>query len=317
VSKPAIAAAAALALLAAGCGDAPDGPARLDGTYRLTTSAHELAGIDAPGESAENWGTWTLALRRGRFALTREGAKACTWAYGALALGKGNVMDLTVIDGGGTPPGAGANRPNDGYGFRWSRYRDVLTLRATAGRPAGRFAVKPWRRIDRTPTANDLSRRCPPPAGALEPSGAERPAGAPVPDATLELVGDLARTGPTTWVGDIASQQLGRGRLAIEGAVELPLAEPRTRLTFAARFSGGELRGCSVIAILRRPHGRYLWESSGGQITGTSPGLREYLGLPVAIRGLTTSSHLRRARIRMGSVPAEEREDGAVLRDLC
>jgi hypothetical protein len=310
-------AATALSLLAVGCGDAPDGAPRLDGIYRLTTSADELARIDAPGENAENWGTWTLVLNRGRFAFTREGAQACTWAYGALGLEKNNVMDWTVIDGGGARPAATANQPNDRYRFRWSRYRDVLTLRGLQGRSGGYFAAKPWRRVAATPSAQDLSRRCPPPAGALEPTGAERRAGSPASDATLALAGDLVNTRPTTWVGDVASEQLGRGRLAIDGDVDFSRSAPRTRLTFTARVSAGELRGCSVVVFLRRPHGRYLWESSGGQITGTSPELRRYLGLPVGVRGVTTTAHPDRVSSRVASVPPAQREGGAASRDLC
>ena len=309
--------ATALALVAVGCGHAPEGPAGLDGVYRLTTNADELARIDAPGESAGNRGTWTLVLDRARFAFTRDSDRACTWAYGALELGRGNAMDWTVIDGGATPPGAAANQPKDRYGFHWSRYRDVLTLSAAKDRPAGYFAVKPWRRVADTPTAKDLSRRCPPPAGALEPTGAERAVRSPAPDVTIALSGDLVSTRPTTWAGRVASKQLGPGRLAIEGEIEFSPSAPRTRLTFTARFSEGELRGCSIIAILRRPHGRYLWDTSGGQITGTSPELREYLGLPVGTRGITKIPHLHRVSTRLESVPAAEREGGAPSRDLC
>ena len=311
-------AAATLSLLAVGCGDAPSGAARLDGIYRLTTSADELARIDAPGEDAENWGTWTLVLDRGRFAFTREGAQACTWAYGALGLEKGNVMDWTVIDGGGARPAATANQPHDSYRFRWSRYRDVLTLSALQGRSSGYFAAKPWRRVAATPSAQELSRRCPPPAGALEPTGAERACRITVTGQGARAVGRPRQdAGPATWVGRVASKQLGPGRLAIDGDVELSRSAPRTRLTFTARFSEGELRGCAILAVLRRPHGRYLWQSSGGQITGTSPGLREYLGLPVGIRGVTTAAHLDRVSAHVESVPAAQREAGAPSRDLC
>src|SRR6476661_584128 len=227
VSRRRVLMATALSLLAIGCGSAPAGPARLDGTYRLTTSADELAGIDAPGEDAENWGTWTLVLDRGRFAFTREGGQGCTWAYGALGLEKDNVMDWTVIDGGGARLGGTANQPKDNYRFRWSRYRDVLTLSGLQGRSTGYFAAKPWRRIASAPSASELSRRCPPPASALEPTGAGRPAGSPASDATIELSGDLVRTSPTTWAGGVTSTQLGPGRLVIEGEIDFPPSAPR------------------------------------------------------------------------------------------
>lgn len=317
VSRHRVLAAVALSVVAVGCGHAPEGPAKLDGVYRLTTSGDELARFDAPAESDENWGTWTLVLNHGRFAFTRENDRVCTWAYGALELGNGHVMAWTVIDGGGTPPGAAANQPDDSYGFRWSRYQDVLTLTAAKGRPAGYFGVKPWRRIADTPTAKYLSSRCPPPAAAIEPSGAEKRARSPAPDATIELSGDLVRTPPTTWMGSVVSKQLGPGRLSIEGGTDFSPSASRTRLTFAARFSTGELRGCSITAILRRPHGRYLWESSGGQVTGTSPALREYLGLPVGIHGVTMTRRLNHMHGGLGSPPVARHEGAAETRDLC
>jgi hypothetical protein len=306
--------AAALSLFALGCGGAPDKPAQLDGVYRATTSAAELGRIDAAGESAQNWGSWTLVLDRGRFAFTRENDQACTWAYGALGRGKSNLMEWTVIDGGGSP-GAAASQPRDGYRLRWSRYRDVLTLRPANGGSAGYFAAKPWRRIAETPTPKPLSKRCPPPPGALEPTGAER--ATPAPDATIVFSGDLVRAGPTTWVGTVSSKQLGPGRLAIEGQVVLSPPRPRARLTFAARFSKGELRGCAINAILRRPHARYLWEGDGGQITGTSPALRKYLGLPGGIHGFTMIDRLNHMHGGFGSFPAGGRGVRSAPGDLC
>jgi hypothetical protein len=314
-SRRRLAVATALSLFAAGCGGGSKTPAQVDGVYRVTTSAAELAMIDAPGEDAESWGDWTLVLDRGRFAITRENDRACTWAYGALGLRKSNAMDWTVIDGGGVPPGAAANQPRDSYRFSWNRYRDVLTLDAVKGGSAGYFAAKPWRRIAETPTAHDLSRRCPPPAGALAPNGAER--ATPSRDAAIGFSGDLVRTGPTTWEGGGTSTELGRGRLTIDGNVVFQPPETRTRLTFAARFSKGELRGCAINAILRRPYGRYLWEGDGGQITGTSPALRRYLGLEVSFGGVTRTDSLTHMHGGLRTSPAAHRRRAAPPRDLC
>src|SRR5205085_661702 len=132
-----------------------------------------------------------------------------------------------------------------------------LTLSGVEGRPTGYLTAKPWRRVAATPSTEGLSRRCPPPKSALRPTGAERPAGSPASDAALALGGDLLRTRPTTWAGSVTSKQLGSGRLAIEGGIRFSPTAPRSRLTFTARFSTGELRGCSILAILRRPRGRY------------------------------------------------------------
>jgi hypothetical protein len=271
-------AALALALAANGCSDEPP---LLDGVYRATVSAKDLGAIDASGESGANLGTWTLVLNRGRFAVTQESDEACAWAYGVLALAKGNRMSWRVIDAGAVPAGAASNHPGDGYRFSWSRYRDVLTLRAPERGTAGFFAAKPWHRIAR---ANGTATRCSLPAGALQPTGAER--ATPAPDATIDFTGDLSRTGPTGWEGSGTAKPLGRGRLRIEGDVVFSRDGTRSRLTFAAGFAAGELRGCAITTVILRPHDHYLWVGEG-QITGTSPALRAYLGLAVGLGGTT------------------------------
>lgn len=299
-SSRAAALAAGIALTAIGCGGSTGGPPDLDGVYRVTTSANDLAAIEAPGERAAYWGTWTLVLHHGRFAVTQDGDQACAWAYGALRLGRGNQMSWRVIDAGALPAGAAANEPNDRYRFTWSRYRDVLTLTPSTSGAAGYFAARPWRRIAQTPTARELSPRCPPPAGALEPTGAEH--AVPAHDASFHLAGDLARSGRTTWTGVGTAKQFGRGRLTLDGDVAFGRAETRGRATFAARFVRGTVRGCVVDTVLPRPHGRYLWGGTG-QITGASPALRRYVGLEVDLNGVTMAGALARMYGSLDSPP--------------
>jgi TRAP-type transport system periplasmic protein len=142
----------------------------LDGVYQFTDTAAELQA--APGASTgdvvpENYGTWTLVLDRGRFAITQEDAQACTWGYGTFAV-KGNRMDWLFTDGGGIAPDNAANKPGEFFTFRWSLYRDMLTLAPVAGAVSPlNFRVKPWARISTTPSAAFLSKGCLPPAGAL------------------------------------------------------------------------------------------------------------------------------------------------------
>jgi hypothetical protein len=309
--------AAAVALAASSCGgDSGAAAPSLDGVYRASVSAKDLVAIDAPGESAANWGAWTLVLNRGRFALTQESDQVCAWAYGALTLGKGNLMDWRVIDASTVPAGAASTHPGDRYRFGWTRYRDLLTLSPPQRGTAGYFAAKPWRRIAQTPTAtaSDVSTRCPPPAGALEQTGAEH--ARPARDATLHFTGDLTRTGPTTWEGNATEPKLGRGHLTIEGNVSFSRAATRTRLTFAARFSAGELHGCAITTILRRPHARYLW-TGDGQITATSPALRAYLGLEVSTGGVTMTDGITRMRGGLQSIGLEYGTSTATPGQLC
>jgi hypothetical protein len=271
---------------------------RVDGVYRVTTDEKELAAVNAPGESPGNWGEWTLVLDRGRFAFVRENDRACTWAYGVDRV-EGDAMDWTVADGGGLAPGNARNEPGDRYRFKWSRYRDVLSLRPVEGARAGYFALKPWRRIAETPSGKNLGRRCPPPAAALVPTGAEdvnRRTGV-----ELDVGGNLTKTGATTWTGNVISKQLGRGRLTVDGPVVFRSPRTRSRLTFEAHFAKGDLRGCGIVDNYRRPHGRYVWDGPG-QITRTSPALRKYLGLEMRFGGILKTNDLNRVHGGFGTV---------------
>jgi TRAP-type C4-dicarboxylate transport system substrate-binding protein len=142
----------------------------VDGLWRMTTSADELARIAAPGDVVpENWGESTFALAAGRFAFTTENRDACVWAYGRYAV-KGSFVEWTVEDGGGISPNDFLNAPGERYRFRWSRYRNRLTLAAVKGAISPEpMRVKPWRLIDREPSLAALSSRCAPPREALQP----------------------------------------------------------------------------------------------------------------------------------------------------
>jgi hypothetical protein len=306
--------AAAIALVVIGCGERSGRPPTLDGVYRASISAKDLAAIDAPNEIARTWGAWTLVLNGGRFALTQDGDQGCAWFYGALGLGNHNLMNWTIIDSGAVPAVAASNQRGDRYQLRWTRYRDLLTLTAVRRGSAGYFAARPWRRIARTPTATALSTHCPPPPGALEPTGAEH--ARPSRDAAIHFTADLVKTTPTTWKGSGTEEALGRGNLTIEGEISFSRDPTRRRLTFTARFPKGELRGCMITRILRRPHARYLW-SGDGQITGASATLHAVLGLEVRLHGTTMAdapTHMH-GGLTAGSPP--QRTSTAPPGDLC
>jgi hypothetical protein len=306
--------AAAVALVAVGCGHRPGQPPSLDGVYRATIGPEDLAAINVPDESVPSAGAWTLVLDRGRFAITQDGGdQGCAWAYGALGLGARNVMRWTVIDAGAVPAAVASNQPGDRYRFGWSRFRDVLTLSRARGGVGGYFAAKPWRRVALTPAASGLSTRCPPPAGALQPTGAEH--ATPSPDAVLHLTADLVRTTSSTWRGNGRDDALGPGRLRLDGDVSFSSEQSRHGLTFAARFTGGELRGCAINTVTRRPHAHYLWEGHG-QITATSPALHGYLGLPMSIGGTTMTDAVTHMHGALANT-SPERPSAAAPGDLC
>jgi len=157
---------------APGCGNpAVPGVAagQLDGVWQYTDTPADLQAIGAPqGDIVpENYGTFTMVVDRGRFAVTQENAQACTWSYGPFTV-RGDRFEQLVTDGGGIAPTGAANKPGELFTFRWSRYRGVLTLYPVQG-AVSPTPPKPWLRISTTPSARFLSRRCPPPTGALPP----------------------------------------------------------------------------------------------------------------------------------------------------
>jgi TRAP-type C4-dicarboxylate transport system substrate-binding protein len=151
-------------------GHPADARSALDGAYEMTTTERELAAAGADRTELEpgNWGSFRLVFDKGRFAFTTENKEACLWTYGKLSVQSRQVV-WTVTDGGSTNPHGGTNRPGERFVFRWSTYRDLLTLTGVVGEVSPTpFRVKPWRRISDTPSAALLSRRCPPPAAALK-----------------------------------------------------------------------------------------------------------------------------------------------------
>jgi hypothetical protein len=303
----------ALALLAAGCGAGSDREARmrgktgLDGVYRTSTAAADLG---SAADSADTWGRWTLALAGHRFAVTRENELGCAWAYGGLTV-RGGRMEMRTVDAGGSPSAA-TTAPTDIYVFHWSRYRDVLKLDPIAGETGRELAAKPWRQVAYSGSRAQLSRRCPPPAAALAPTGVEdvRPSGD-----TMRFSGDFVRTGPSTWQGHGTSSELGPGRMTIEGRISFTEMS-RSRMTFTLHFAAGALRGCAITTILRRPHRRYVWDGPG-QITATSPRLRRYLALSGGIGGVTMTYARSRMHGGFGSYPGTRKRRALRAEVVC
>ena len=159
---------------APGCGHTaqPVGKAGLlDGVWQFTTTLADLraAGVSQGDIVPENYGTYTFVIDRGRFAFTQENTRACTWAYGSLTV-KGDRLEQLFTDGGGIAPDNAVNKPGELFTFRWSLYRGMLMLYPVKGAVSPDPSLgKPWPRISATPSARFLSKRCPPPAGALPP----------------------------------------------------------------------------------------------------------------------------------------------------
>jgi TRAP-type C4-dicarboxylate transport system substrate-binding protein len=140
----------------------------LDGVYRFTTSAADLRAAGAqPNEVVpENYGSWTIVVDHGRFSLAQDNSRACTWAYGKLAV-KGKTLEVSVIEGGGIAPTGALDKPGELWTYTWNLYRDTLTLGHVGQVSPTPTMAKPWRRIATAPSSRFFSKRCPPPPNAL------------------------------------------------------------------------------------------------------------------------------------------------------
>jgi TRAP-type C4-dicarboxylate transport system substrate-binding protein len=140
------------------------GRSALDGVYTVSTKFGDYAD---PNPVPENYGDVVYVLDRGRFASTQQYQNACTWAYGTYAI-KGDQMELTFTDGGGIAPTNAQSKPGESFVWKWSMYRDTLTLTPGEGNPfPPDFRPKPWQRISTKPSASYLNQKCPPPSNAL------------------------------------------------------------------------------------------------------------------------------------------------------
>jgi hypothetical protein len=142
----------------------------LDGVYEADTSEADLrAASGTEGEDTpENWGHWVYVFAGDRLAFTQEDAESCTWAYGDVTV-QGDSFTWRILGGGYTKaPNLAYNKPGELFRFRWSRYRDTLTLSPVPGSvsPAN-FRAKPWHLVSTTPTRRYFSTSCPPPVEAL------------------------------------------------------------------------------------------------------------------------------------------------------
>jgi hypothetical protein len=134
----------------------------------------------------------------------------------------------------------------------------------------------------------------------------------PIPRGTpLRLVGTVERLDLRTWSGP-ARGPGGTGTLTITGTTDFSHTTccdtPRSlgpgnghALQFRFVVSGGSLSACVVTTILRRPHGRWVWDGAGGRVLAATGRLRRYRGLSWGIAGETRLATPRTSRIIVGS----------------
>jgi TRAP-type C4-dicarboxylate transport system substrate-binding protein len=141
------------------------GPSPLDGVYTTRIEPSEI-----PNDrdfAPENYGNWTMVFHGDRFAANQQYQNACTWVYGTLRV-TGARLEMAPIDSGGAAPRNALNKPGELLSYGWSLYRDTLTFTEVAGAVSpGGWRVKPWHRVNTTPSAKYFAKDCPPPPQAL------------------------------------------------------------------------------------------------------------------------------------------------------
>jgi TRAP-type transport system periplasmic protein len=138
-------------------------PTPIDGVWEMTVTKEELAKVFDPADVVpENYGHFLYVFDQGHFALSQESELACTWEYGNYIV-DGEQVNVTMIDGGGLAPSGALAKPGERWVYRWSEYRDQLTLNALS--PI--TLTVPLSKVDEKPSMSIFPDRCAVPAEAL------------------------------------------------------------------------------------------------------------------------------------------------------
>jgi TRAP-type C4-dicarboxylate transport system substrate-binding protein len=125
----------------------------IDGVYRLDTTREESRAAGSPQTDlvSENYGRWRFVFDRGRLYYTQSAEGASRWTRATYTV-KGDILEYTVTAYGGEAPHGAAEKTGEIFTFRWSRYRDRLTLGPVKGKISPmNFRMKPWRRVGDSP----------------------------------------------------------------------------------------------------------------------------------------------------------------------
>jgi hypothetical protein len=128
-------------------------PTPIDGVYRLDTTREQSRAAGTPKTDlvSENYGHWRFVLDRGRMYYTQSAEGARRWTRAVYTV-NGDTLEFTVTAYGGEAPHGAAEKTGEIFTFRWSRYRDRLTLATVKGKISPlNFRLTPWRRVGDAP----------------------------------------------------------------------------------------------------------------------------------------------------------------------
>jgi TRAP-type C4-dicarboxylate transport system substrate-binding protein len=109
----------------------------LDGTYLMRISraqARQASGGQRPVD--ENYGEFRTVLDRGHFHMTQKGGRSDRWTRGVYAV-DGDRLTITIQQSGGVRPNGADEKPGEVFEYRWSLYRQQLSMRPAHPEPGG------------------------------------------------------------------------------------------------------------------------------------------------------------------------------------
>lgn len=132
-------------------------PTPIDGVYRFHSTAKQLRAIGTPESDVnpENYGTSRFVFDRGRWTFRHSSGDTAEGTYTV----NGDKFTMITTAGAG---GVAKNKPGEQFTFRWSRFRDLMTLRPVPGADSPEvYRVVPWRRTGAAPSVANRSPRTP------------------------------------------------------------------------------------------------------------------------------------------------------------
>ena len=153
----------------------------LDGVWLMNASREEVVKEMTRRQSvtkamaradlvSENWGVWRFRFDRGQLYYTQAAEGHKRWTRARYTV-KGHTLTFTVTAYGGDSPNGAAEKDGEKFSFRWSRYRDRLTLTPVPGRD---LAGELHRRRVAEGRVSLTGRGARPRAGSPPPAGSRR-----------------------------------------------------------------------------------------------------------------------------------------------
>jgi TRAP-type C4-dicarboxylate transport system substrate-binding protein len=109
----------------------------LDGRYLMRVSrdeARQASGGQQPVD--ENYGEFRIAFDRGLYHTTQKGGRSDRWTRGVYTV-EGDRLTITIQRSGGVRPNGADEKPGEIFEYRWSLYRQRLSLRPAHPEPGG------------------------------------------------------------------------------------------------------------------------------------------------------------------------------------